>query len=663
MLWLISIALAGPTKKMDKLLAEGEYVEVVEVGEKYLGKNPDAKDADEVESRLAEASYELARGEDTLEAWRAFTERFPDCAYTSQALEREAVLRWEQIKDSDSIEELIAYQARYPKGPHTFEARSREANLAWEAAEKADTEFMWGAWIAVYVEDPRIEDGRSRQAQAALRIARELETPDALRAFIEAYPESSLRAEVEASLLSDFIAFETPCAGAPVPTCERIEAGEVLEVSWEEAEGLPVTATFVRYGATGTKDLTTALKAWAGPFQAEAAELAESLQGVQEGTRWSLELPVTLRSPSSGGGYAVLLSDGRNEVLLKLQVTETWSPAKTATTALYTGPEAVYTGMPGAAPHRVASVAYGQDVLQGRFVYRYGSSGLQRVDVDQGTVVVLDSAAISGVWASEKGLVWERSTGEMVSSGEVLTWRRKGASVALHPDGDRVALLRSGAELDVQILSLDGTVQAEFSAPSAKLGAMRWTREGLFVLGGPALALSVDPAARTVKPTDYRKAQEAITGVKLPWKVTGPGTLSVETLEDGRLALVVRNGPSQTTAAVLDPATDWRLGTGCTPVNDIDATWLPDGRIAARMIREHCGDHMNGQLVVVNSAGGTPLLLESHGSGLPDHLLGGWHGGMLLLPDGRALTGSGLDPAPPGVSTASWYVPGLYSLL
>jgi hypothetical protein len=663
MLWLISIALAGPTKKMDKLLAEGEYVEVVEVGEKYLGKNPDAKDADEVESRLAEASYELARVEDTLEVWRVFTERFPDCVYTSQALEREAVLRWEQIKDSDSIEELVAYQARYPDGPHTFEARSREANLAWEAAEKEDTEFLWGAWIAVYVEDPRLDDGRSRQAQAALRNAQELETADALRDFIEAYPDSALRAEVEAMLLNDFISFETPCTGAPVLICERIDAGEVLKLSWEEAEGRPVTATFVRYGATGTKDLTSAFKAWAGPFQAEAAELAESLQGVQEGTKWTLELPVTLRSPSSSGGYAVLLSDGPNEVLLKLQVTETWGPAKTTTTALYTGSDAVYIGMPGAAPHVVAAVAPGEDVFQDRFVYRFGSAGLQRVDVDQGTVDLLDSSAISGVWASERGLVWERATGEMVSGGEVLPWRRKGSEVAVSPDGDRVALLKSGAELQVRILALDGTLQAEFSAPSAKLGAMRWTPEGLFVLGGPELALVVDPAARTVKPTDFRKAQEAITGVKLPWKVTGAGTLSVETLEDGRLALVVRNGPSQTTAVVLDPSTDWRVGSGCTAVNDIDATWLPDGRIAARLIREHCGDRMNGQLVVVNAAGGTPLLLESHGSGLPDHLLGGWHGGMLLLPDGRALTGSGLDPAPPGVSTASWYVPGLYSLL
>ena len=137
-MWLLlSVALAGPAKKMDKLLEKQEYEEVIVVGEKYLGKNPEAKDADEVRRRLAEASFELASQEDSLESWRAFNETYPDSTYRDQAMEREAKLAWGAIKSTESLEELAAYQQRYPEGPLPFEARPREASLAWQAAEAA----------------------------------------------------------------------------------------------------------------------------------------------------------------------------------------------------------------------------------------------------------------------------------------------------------------------------------------------------------------------------------------------------------------------------------------------------------------------------------------------------------------------------------------------
>jgi len=663
-MWLLlSVALAGPAKKMDKLLEKQEYEEVIVVGEKYLGKNPEAKDADEVHRRLAEASFELASQEDSLESWRAFNETYPDSTYRDQAMEREAKLAWEAIKSTESLEELAAYQQRYPEGPHTFEARTREANLAWQAAEAADTEDRWRGWVDAYADDPRLEDARARQASAALRYARETEDVDALLAFIEAYPDSADLPKVYAEILSDFSFLDTPCSGSPVPRCEVLQAGEVLRASWVEVPGRSVTATFVRWTMTGTKDLQTALTNWAGSFDAEAVELAHSLTGESVDNQWTLELPVDLKTPSSGGGYAVRLTDGENEVLLKVAVGEAWGPATTQKTAIYTGDRGVWVGLPGGAPHQVATVDPGQDVLHGRFLYRYGSAGLQRVDVDQGRVDTIDSSAISGVWASDGGLIWEREGGELMHPGGSLSFLRNGAHVAVHPDGGKVALLHDDGELRVRVLLLDGSLESEFTAPTAGIEAVRWTREGLVVLAGPELALAIDPAAKTIKPTDHRKATETITGVKLPWKVTGAGTFVVETQDDGLQALVVVNGPSRATAVVLDPEAPWRLGEGCTEVSDVQATWLPDGRIAARLVREHCGDQMNGTLVVVNAAGGTPVLLESHGSGLPDWLLSGWHGGVLLLPDGRSLTGAGLEPAPGGVSKASWYVPGLYSLL
>ena len=663
-MWLLlSVALAGPTKKMDKLLEKQEYEEVVTVGEKYLEKNPDAKDAQEVWQRLAEASFELAAQEDSLEAWRAFNATYPDSGYSEQAQEREATLAWELIKTTESIDELAAYQQHYPEGPHVFEARTREANLAWQAAEATETEDRWRGWIERYADDPRVDEARVRQASAALRYARETEDVDALLAFIEAYPTSADLPDVYAEILRDFSSFDTPCAGSPVPHCEVLKAGEVLRATWVEVPGRPVTATFVRWTLTGTKDLQTALTNWAGPFGDEAVELAASLNGESQDNAWTLELPVDLRTPSSGGGYAVRLSDGENEVLMKIAVGEAWGPATTQKTALYAGDRGIWVGLPGGTPHQVASVEPGQDVLQGRFVYRYGSGGLQRVDVDQGSVDILDSSAISGAWTSEGGLIWEREGGELVHPGGALPFTRAGAHVAVHPDGGKVALLQDAGELRVRVLLLDGSIESEFTAPSAEIDDVKWTREGLVVLAGPDLALSIDPVAGSVKPTDHRKAKEVITGVKLPWKVTGAGTFVVETQDDGHQALVVVNGPTRTTAVVLDPEASWRLGEGCTPVADIQATWLPDGRIAARLVREHCGDEMNGTLVVVSPAGGAPVLLESHGSGLPDWLLSGWHGGVLLLPDGRSLTGAGLAPAPGGVSAASWYVPGLYSLL
>ena len=113
----------------------------------------------------------------------------------------------------------------------------------------------------------------------------------------------------------------------------------------------------------------------------------------------------------------------------------------------------------------------------------------------------------------------------------------------------------------------------------------------------------------------------------------------------------------------VDPAEAWRLGEGCLPVQDIQSTWLPDGRIAARVVREHCGESMNGPLYVVSTKGGQPLLVESRGVGLPDWLLADWQGSVLLLPDGRSLDPAGLNPAPPLVESAMWYQPGLFSLL
>ena len=663
MWWLIGLVLAGPVRKMDKLLEDGEYAEVVEIGERYLEKNPDARDVVEIEERLTEASFELARAEDSLETWAAFNERFSDCGYCKQARDREAELAWELVRESSDIEALATYQETYPDGPRTFEARTREANLAWELTEQLDTEEAWAAWAGTYVGDPRVGDAYQRQTTAAVAAARALKEAAALREVLLRYPDTPERSALEGEILMNFAVLESPCIGAPVPSCARLEAGAVIAVSWEEAPDRPVTVEFVRWSAVGTKDLGEAFTAWAGPWEAEALELAEGLKGSRKDGYWSLTLPVTLRTTSPGGGYAVVLDDGEHRVVLAMAITESWGPATTMTTALFTGPDGVWLGQPGALPVQVASVSRGEDLVQGRFLYRWGASGLERVDLDLRRVEVLDSSAITGVWANAGGLVWERQDGTLLSAGRELPFTRGGAWMALHPDGGRVALLTSGDSMGVRVLDLEGEELARFTAPGAELEQVRWSRDGIFVLAGPELALKVDVVAGTVEPTDFRKARKQVTGIEVPWKVTGAGSLSTELLEDGSLALVVYNAGSRTAVLTVDPTEGWSLDEDCAAVLDIQATWLPDGRIGARVVREHCGDSMRGPLFVLGPAGGTPLLLESRGEGLPDWLLTSWNGGVLLLPDGRSVDTRGLNPAPPIVDQAQWYTPGLFSLL
>ncbi len=667
MWWLLGLALAGPVKKMDKLLVDGEYTEVLEVGEKYLAKNPDAKDAAEVRARLAQAAYALAEAEDTLEGWRAFNASYADSTYARAALDREAELAWEQLKQSSSIPELAAYQARYPEGPRTFEARAREANLAWREAEQLNTEEGWRTWAEAYSDDPRQADARKRQEDLAIAAARAQGEAEALREVLRAYPETAERGALEAEILTRFARLESPCVGEPVPTCARLEAGDVVSATWEEAEGRPVRVEFMRWTATGTKDLGQALGNWAGPWQSEAMELADSLKGTREEGRWSLTVPLTLRTPSKGGGYAVVLTDGDTKVVLSLAVTESWGPATTTATALYTGSEGAYLGMPGAQPTLIAPLNPGQDLVYGRFLYRWGEAGLQRVDLDQANTETLDSGAITGVWASDAGLIWERSDGSLHAAGPRYTTRhlpfqRGSAEMALHPDGGQVALVRSDSELRVRVLDLEGTELAAFSGPPAGVESMRWTRAGLFVLTGPEVALQLDVEGKQVKPTDHAKAKEQITGRKVPWKVTGPSFLTTGVGPTGNLTVYNSGGNSAFAVLEVDPTEPWRLGEGCAPVQDIQATWLPDGSIAARVVREHCGDSMAGPLLVLPPSGGSPVLLESRGEGFPDWLLADWQGPVLLLPDGRSYDG-GLNPAPPMVDSAVWYQPGLFSLL
>ncbi len=664
MWWLIGLVLAGPVRKMDKLLEQGEYAEVVEIGERYLEKSPDARDVLEVEARLTEASFELARAEDSLETWAAFNERFSDCDYCEQARTREAELAWELVRESSNIEELAAYQENYPEGPHAFEARTREANLAWESTEQQDTEEAWKAWAESYADDPRAGDARLRQQAAAVAAARELKEAGALREVLLRYPDMPERSALEGEILMNFAVLESPCTGAPIPSCDRLEAGSVIAVSWEEAPDRPVTVEFMRWSAVGTKDLGEAFTAWAGPWEAEAQELAEALKGKQEDGHWSLTLPVTLRAPSPGGGYAVVLDDGEHKAVLSMAVTESWGPATTRTTGLFVGADGVWVGPPGAQPVQVATLSDGESLVHGRFLYRWGASGLQRVDLDLRRVEILDSSVITGLWVSDGGLVWERQDGTLLSGGgQELPFTREGAWMALHPDGGRVALLRTGESLGVRVLDLQGEELASFKAPAAEPQQMYWSREGLFVLAGEELALKVDVANGAVQPTDFRKAKEQVTGIEVPWKVTGSGSLSTELEEDGSLSLVVYNAGVRGVVLTVDPAEGWALSQDCAAVLDIQATWLPDGRIGARVVREHCGDSMRGPLFVLGPAGGTPLLIESRGEGLPDWLLTSWHGGVLLLPDGRSVDTAGLNPAPPTVDEARWYTPGLFSLL
>lgn len=231
----INFAYGSMEGKLEKLLEEGKYAEIVEKGEKYLANNQDAQDSRQVRMLVMKAGYKLAIQANTIEAlesfqkkyptnpfqneikelkskiyyqtvilpantiaaYRDFRERFPESSLMHEAIRRECELLWNDSKSVNTIESWRYFRQTCPESPHADEALLRESELAWIHANEAGSLESLEAFANGYKSTPRGAEALATVCRAAWEKTIQNNTTVSYSEFLKKYPDCEQKLEAE----------------------------------------------------------------------------------------------------------------------------------------------------------------------------------------------------------------------------------------------------------------------------------------------------------------------------------------------------------------------------------------------------------------------------------------------------------------------------------
>ena len=245
LLLLPVVAWAGPVDRVDRLLADERFDDAAAAARKWLERNPEAAEAEEMRVRLAEAAFHGVLASPSLARTAAWREEFGDTArradldsleanlrlysaaeagteaaylavadaWAGTAAAREALSRAEELafqaaKTDGSAEALSAFLGAYDELSHADAALELWRAAAWVQAEEVDTAQIWQDLRMQDPEHPRAAEailheqtraleelGPEAEASALMRLARRYaDGPAGWQALRRATEAATLRA-------------------------------------------------------------------------------------------------------------------------------------------------------------------------------------------------------------------------------------------------------------------------------------------------------------------------------------------------------------------------------------------------------------------------------------------------------------------------------------
>lgn len=240
-------ACAPITAQLREQIDERAFEDAIEDGESWLADAGDDRELlDQVRAvrrLVAEAHLGIAARTDTVDAYRAFRERF-DRTYlygpllrSAKRAESLAYLR-DVARPQGTARAYGAFRELYPDSPKMPEARNLEVEAAFAEAEATRQEAPLAAFAESYGDWPeaadRLAQSRSRRVEIGFANARTENTPPAYAAFRERYagwPEAEASAAASKTL-------ELDAALALAEQAGTVEAHRTFEASygdWPEA--------------------------------------------------------------------------------------------------------------------------------------------------------------------------------------------------------------------------------------------------------------------------------------------------------------------------------------------------------------------------------------------------------------------------------------------
>ena len=296
MMWLwISLALAGPSDRVTRLLEAGRVTEAVDFGEAWMNKHTGDSRSGEVNRALENAVYQQAILRNSPEGFQSFAEQFPDSKHLQRAKVLEARAAWDRAAKRNSTRLQVEHWVRdYDHIIQKPESLQLLADRAYAETRREDTAVAWRLFQDDFPYDARVTTAEAREDKAAYREMRDAGTKDAYVVFLEDYPQHEHHALIARDLIFKWGEFTLPCSGSP-PACPTLPAGTVMDLRWEAPPNYQPTVRVVALFGTETRPVAEAF----GPTSTQrtgwsANQMAAGLSGQLWADMFRVTLPFDL---------------------------------------------------------------------------------------------------------------------------------------------------------------------------------------------------------------------------------------------------------------------------------------------------------------------------------------------------------------------------------
>ena len=241
-------AAPSPLGRMRRALEDAKYDKVVEIGGKYLEKNPGAEEETEIREVMSLAAFALAKTVDTIDAWQLFRQEYPQSSKSAAAMRAEAWRFFSDRLDQDDEEALLDFLETYPGSGQEQIVRSMADQLGWTRTVSENTPESYQAYRERYSQGVGHAESFEREYAVVFERVKGVGTAERWRRLLADYPQHPQRSVASRALwLLDPVAEFGPDAVPLRPYTQEVlmgatdlpfAAGQEMTISAPEGAGL-----------------------------------------------------------------------------------------------------------------------------------------------------------------------------------------------------------------------------------------------------------------------------------------------------------------------------------------------------------------------------------------------------------------------------------------
>lgn len=169
-------------------------------------------------------AFEIARTQDSREAYVSYLHEYPNSEYSQQAKDRLAEMDYQSALKSGTAESYRSYLQKTPAGKYSEDIRARLTRMEQDEfanAKGQDTSQAWDAFLKHWPKSSQLAEARGYADAALMKeafaAAKQAGTSEALEGFLKKWPQSPLAQEAES--LSEALSFTAIQKNPTVALC------------------------------------------------------------------------------------------------------------------------------------------------------------------------------------------------------------------------------------------------------------------------------------------------------------------------------------------------------------------------------------------------------------------------------------------------------------